>query len=217
MRSFHAPVLIVSVCCLMAVSLRADTILSENFNELTPALGVTSAGAFSAVAGTNVDIVGPGNGLCAAPESGNCVDLDGTGGNPQGVLRSNSGITLEPGTTYDLSFDLIGSQRGTATSTTVTFGSLYDATFSLGSTDDTDGIVSMIPITVGSPTTAFLTFTSNTPGQIGAVLDNVAITSSANATSPVPEPSTLILLGSGVMGLCLLTRLRRALRRPASC
>jgi len=57
-----------------------------------------------------------------APESGNVVDLDGTGGNPQGVLQSNSAISLSPGVNYYLSFDLIGSQRGIDTSTTVTLG-----------------------------------------------------------------------------------------------
>ena len=94
-------------CALPAV--QAATILSENFNELTASLSVTSAGAFQAIGGTNVDIVGP---LRASPEAGNCVDMDGTGGNPQGILQTVSAFTLTPGTNYFLSFDLIGSQRG---------------------------------------------------------------------------------------------------------
>ena len=100
----------------LSASLHAAVILSENFDELTANLGVTSVGAFSTINGTNVDIVGPGDGfgsLCAAPASGNCVDLDGTGGNPQGQLQSN--MTFAPGS-YLLSFDLIGSQRGTTAS-----------------------------------------------------------------------------------------------------
>lgn len=173
-------------------------LLSENFNELTPQLGVTSAGAFQTINGTNVDIVGGSlfGYLCVSPESGSCIDLDGTGGNPQGVLQSTSAITLLPGQTYDLSFDLIGSQRGNTTSTTVSFGS-YDQTFVLASGDDTSGIVTNAAITVSSPTTAFLTFTSNTPGQQGALLDDVTITGGAT----VPEPGTWTLLLLGILVL----------------
>ncbi|HLI86498.1 MAG TPA: hypothetical protein VKV17_21495 [Bryobacteraceae bacterium] len=64
----------------------ASVVLSENFDELTPNLAVTSAGAFSAINGTNIDLVGGGlfGSLCASPESGNCVDMNGSFGNPQG-------------------------------------------------------------------------------------------------------------------------------------
>ena len=71
--------------CLLPLTLQAATVFHENFDELTTGLGVTSAGAFNTGGGTNVDILGAGNfGFeCLAPESGNCVDLNGTGGNPQ--------------------------------------------------------------------------------------------------------------------------------------
>jgi hypothetical protein len=41
-------------------------------------------------------------------------------------------------------------------------------------------------------------FTSNTPGNIGALLDNVSLTLAMVAT---PEPTTLALLGFGLFGL----------------
>jgi PEP-CTERM motif len=203
---------VVSLLCLAPAVLEANTLLSENFNELTPALAVTSAGAFDAIDGTNVDIVGGSlfGYLCVSPESGNCIDMDGSGGNPQGVLQSKSAFTLTPGVSYDLSFDLIGSQRGNTASTTVTFGP-YSQTFVLPSSDDTSGIVTNQLITVSAPTTTYLTFTSNTPGDVGDLLDNVLLTSSS--TTRVPEPSSLILLSLGLLGLGVVTRLRRAVPR----
>ena len=156
----------------LVVNPSTSVILQENFDELTQRDAVTSAGAFTAINGTNVDIVG--GAVCVSPESGNCLDMNGTGGNPQGDIESGS-ITLNPGVQYTLSFNLIGSQRGVTTSTTVSFGP-YSQTFNLASNDDTSGIVS-VPITVSSTTTTNLQFKSNTSGNIGALLDNVLITS----------------------------------------
>jgi hypothetical protein len=201
---------VVMLCALPAPGFAATTLLSENFNALTPQLSATSAGAFSAISGTNVDIVGGGlfGSLCVAPEAGNCIDLDGTGGNSQGVLRSNTAFTLMPGVNYFLSFDLIGSQRGNTTSATVTFGP-FSQTFTLASSDVSSGIVSNELVTVSAPTTTFLTFTSDTPGNVGTVLDNVVITSSGNPVTGVPEPGTLGLLALGLAGVGLARRKRR--------
>jgi hypothetical protein len=194
-----------SACLVFGVfsaSAYAATLLSENFNELTPGPTATSVGAFSTIGGTNVDIVGSVNGsyfptLCVAPESGNCIDLDGSSGNPQGILQSNATF---PAGTYYLSFNLIGSQRGNTTSTTVTFGP-YSQTFVLVSTDVSSGIVSNVPVTLTAP--AQLTFTSNTPGDLGAVLDNVVITNSPPATTPAPP--TLWLVIGGCMAVAAYT------------
>jgi hypothetical protein len=139
---FALTVLAVCSFLLLPVVSRAD-ILSENFNELSPTmLNATSpVGVFNVTAGS-VDLLGGAvfGGLCAAPESGNCVDMDGSTG-AAGQLTS-APLTLTPGS-YTLSFDLIGSQRGVTDSTTVTLGSLYDQTFVLASSDVTDGIVSI--------------------------------------------------------------------------
>jgi hypothetical protein len=164
-----------------------SVILQENFNELTPALAVTSAGVFTAINGTNVDIVGGSldGFLCVSPESGNCLDLDGSGGDSQGDIET-SPITLNSGAEYTLSFDLIGSQRGVTTSTTVNFGP-YSQTFPLLSGDDTDGIIS-VPITVPTTTLTYLEFKSNTPGDLGALLDNVAITLGPPASQTITQP-----------------------------
>lgn len=192
----------------------AAVLLSENFDELTPQLSATSVGDFHTIDGTNVDIVGGAlfGSLCASPESGNCVDMDGTGGNPVGVLQSNSSIALNPGTTYLLSFDLIGSQRGPTDSVTVTFGP-YDQTFVLAGNDDSSGIVSNAAITVTSPTSSFLTFQSNDPpgSNEGELLDNVVITSQSTA---VPEPASLSLLAGALLGFGLIRRRRNRMSEP---
>ncbi len=190
-----------------AQSASAGTVLSENFNELPTSLTVTSVGAFSAISGTNVDVVNNGSGygpLCAGPESGNCVDLGGTSGNPSGILRSNTQLAAGQ---YLLSFDLVGSGRGQTDATEVTFGN-YDHTFTLSSGDVTDGIVTDELVTLASP--GYLTFSENDlggNGNIGNLLDNVVI---STANSAVPEPFTLSLFGAGLAGAAGLRRRKKA-------
>jgi hypothetical protein len=188
----------------LTASLHASTILNENFNELTPLLSATSVGAFTAINGTNVDIVGGSlyGSLCVAPEGGNCIDMDGSFGNPVGQLQSNQ---LFAAGTYDLSFDLIGNQRGSNAATTVTFGN-YDTEFSLGSTDTTSGIVVDELVTLTSPD--YLDFTSNDPAgdDEGTLLDNVVV--STVSTTVTPEPSALLLLGTGLAAVAGVLRKR---------
>jgi hypothetical protein len=78
--------------------------------------------------------------------------MDGSTGAAGQISRAM--MSLAPGT-YSLSFDLIGSQRGLTTSTTVTLGSLFNQTFILGSSDVTDGIVNDT-VTAAAPTTTAL-------------------------------------------------------------
>jgi hypothetical protein len=195
-----------SVLSLMTGVMHATTIFSENFDETTPALAVTTAGAFTAIGGTNVDIVGGAlfGSLCAAPESGNCVDMSGSGGNSAGNIELTNPLNLAAGT-YFLSFDLIGSGRGPTTSTTVDFGP-YSQTFVLTSGDVTSGIVVNMPVTIAGGLTQLEFIDNSGPTNIGALLDNISI--STAAVTAVPEPGTLGLMATGLIGAAGIVRRR---------
>jgi len=197
----------------------ATTIFTENFDETSPGgVNVTTAGSFTATVG-NVDEVGGSvdSGICASPESNICIDLDG---NTQGQITATINITTAG--TYYLSFDLIGADgpggftgRNVQTSTAVSFGlntcagpsscAYYNSNVTLAGIDTTDGIFTNVAVNITTPGTYYLTFASETPGLNGALLDNVLLT---NSLSAVPEPSTLVLLGSALLGIGGLRRLR---------
>ena len=212
--------LISSALIFTGSALHASTVFQENFDATTPQLDVTTAGQFTALNGTNVDLVAASNGwgsLVVAPESGTVVDLGGSGGNPYGQIEAPISVA---GGTYVLSFDLVGDQRGGTDTTLVTLGTGsggtgtldYNQTFTLTSSQfaGVGGLVTSAPLTIG-PGTVYLDFTDvSSPYNIGSLLDNVTLTQTA---SPVPEPGSLMLLGTGTLGLAFLVY-RKA--RPAA-
>ena len=171
---------------------QAAQVFSENFD--TTATGTFNAlsavGNFSLTSGS-VDVLGGSffGSLCTGSTTGNCVDLSGNsaGSLSSGVLSLNAG-------NYTLAFVLNGSQRGVPTSATVSLGSVFTQTYSLASADLNSF---SIAIAVPANTTGVLSFVSNTPGGTGAILDNVSL----NSITGVPEPATMGLLGSALLGL----------------
>lgn len=118
-----------------------------------------------------VDIIGNGT-FDFFPGEGLFVDLDGSTSD-SGVLETQMAFPLLDGGTYRLTFDLAGSQRGTAESVDVTLGTVYAETFPLASADPLATITRDIVITASELAT--LSFENAGGDNIGAILDNVTL------------------------------------------
>lgn len=203
-----ASISLLAVLAAFPIASSAATIFTDGFQTATPGLGVTVAGNFTTTGGTNVDVLGPGVGtnygyLCGAGFS-QCVDLGGTGGNLSGQLVSNT--TFASGQ-YLLSFNLIGSGRSDGDSVEVVFGD-YDHIFFLNHDDVTSGVIVDQLVTVTGPSALSLAF-HDLDGTNESLILNAASVSTV-PTSPIPEPSSLMLLGSGVLsGLGFIRRRNR--------
>ena len=178
----------------------AATIFSDNFDSYAPdQLNWVPPGLSGwTVTGGSVDLHGAGGGYDVLPGNGSYVDLDGSSF-ASGLFSNN--VNLTGGTTYLLSFNLSGSQRGVHTDTVhVSFGSTTASyllnstdpfsTFTLNFTPSADGVYSLSYLNVGGD-------------NRGAFLDNVSVSSVPQSVSSVPEPETytMLLAGLTIMGL----------------
>lgn len=202
----HA-LLAVALCLVTARGASASVIFSDNFDGENGGVGALNYAGFANFAVTlgTVDLIGngffdflPGNGLY--------VDLDGSTSDA-GVMTKSAPMALGAGS-YVLSFDLAGNRRSYPTDSisinVFGIGGPYGSLLLPAIPSASPFTNYTIPFVLGSADAGVQFSFSNAGGDnVGALLDDVQLSS-------VPEPTTLALLGSAVVGLVVRRRRPRA-------
>jgi hypothetical protein len=208
-----ASLIAVTLACATAPAAAQTVLLNDSFNAENGGAGAAEYSGFANWTGANVDLLAPGYffNLCQAAGGGTpCVDMEGSG---NGSLTTKVAFDLAPGG-VTIQFDLAGDQRGRSNNTVTaslvsTLGAvLFSEVFSLAA--DADFTTFTRTVTLAEATSARLRFLSGGPADsMGMLLDNVVFTAGTAVAAPVPEPSSMLLLGGGLALIGTVVRRRR--------
>jgi hypothetical protein len=227
MKAFLGMLLALTFTVLLAAGPAvADTILfSDSFtteNSGNSAQNYTAFANWNITNGT-VDLLSGGalnlGLLCTgAGGDGVCVDLDGSTFDA-GIMTTKTSFSFLAGQTYDLKFDLAGSQRGDINTVQIEIENvpLSSTLITVQSADPfSTRTITVTPLINAMGTISFenVTGSINNPNgdNEGALLDNVVL--SQHADQVVPEPAGISLLATGLIALFAF---RRRLGRRAGC
>ena len=198
-------------------SFEAPVVPSGSFTNFS--VGSTSIPGFTVVGpGTNVSVVSGAfsqSGVSFPAEDGiQWLDLTGDGSNStEGVAQT---VTTVAGDRYQLSYFIGNTTGGGIFGTTSTVNVSVDG---VPAFSDTNNTVSPTTLTyeqfthdfIASTTSTTLTFLNGDPPNDNSnALDNIALIDLGHGPPPVPEPASLVLLATGLLGIGLASRRKRA-------